>query len=347
MRSPKLTPVLAALAALLLQSGCATPTTRTVAAPPAAATRTHTAPGIVSVHGRLQTAGNRIVGERGKPVSLAGNSFFWSQWMGQYYTPEVVAWLKTNWRTTVVRVALGVHQEDGYLQHPVENLARMTRVVDAAIAQDLYVIIDWHDHDAHHHTAQAVSFFQEMARRYGHQPNVIYEIFNEPMQVSWAKDVKPYAEKVIAAIRAIDPDNLIVVGSPHWSQDVDVAAADPLKDANVAYALHFYAGSHKQALRNKALQAMERGAALFVTEWGTCNADGNGAIDRDSVQKWTAFMREHQISHCNWAVSDKKEAASLLVPGASPHGGWKDADLTESGHYVRELIRNWSGDTPQ
>lgn len=352
---PPFTPLLAACAALLLQAGCTTTTTKAVSSTPAApaalavpaAPVAPAAPGIVSLHGRLRAENARIVGDHGKPVSLAGNSFFWSQWQGQYYTTEVVAWLKTNWRTTIVRAALGVHQEDGYLQHPAENLARVTRVVDAAIAQDLYVIIDWHDHDAHRHTAQAVAFFQEVARRYGHQPHVIYEIFNEPAQVSWAKDVKPYAERVIAAIRAIDPDNLIVVGSPHWAQDVDVAAADPVKDANVAYSLHFYAGTHKQTLRNKAVKAMELGAALFVTEWGTCNADGNGPIDDDSVRQWMAFMREYQLSHCNWSVSDKKETASILMPGASTKGGWKDTDLTASGRYVRELIRNWSGDTPR
>ena len=354
---PSFTPLLASCAALLLSSGCLTTTAPAAKSAPPAATAPAIsaarpvspvlpAPGIVSFHGRLRAEKARIVGSDGKPVSLAGNSFFWSQWQGQYYTPEVVGWLKTNWRSTVVRVALGVTDEIGYLQQPAENLARVTRVIDAAIAQDLYVIIDWHDHQAHRHTAQAISFFQDMARRYGHQPHVIYEIYNEPVQVSWAKDVKLYAEQVIAAIRAIDSDNLIVVGSPNWSQDVDVAAADPVQDANVAYSLHFYAGTHKQTLRNKALKAMELGAALFVTEWGTCNANGDGAIDDDSVRQWMAFMREYQLSHCNWAVSDKREAASIIVPGASPKGGWKESDLTASGRYVREFIRNWSGDTP-
>jgi endoglucanase len=298
-------------------------------------------PGIVSVHGRLRAEKARIVGAHGNAVSLAGNSFFWSQWQGKYYTPEVVRWLKTDWCSTIVRGALGVKPENSYLQLPAENIARITRVIDAAIAEDLYVIIDWHDHEAHLHTAQAVAFFTGIAQRYGHQPHIIYEIFNEPLKVSWVRDVKPYAEQVIAAIRAIDAENLIIVGSPHWSQDVDIAAADPVKGANIAYSLHFYAGTHKQALRRKAAKAMELGAALFVTEWGVCNADGNGPIDDVSVKQWMAFMREHQLSHCVWSVSDKKETASIISPGASPLGGWKDEDLTESGRHVRHYIRNW------
>lgn len=300
------------------------------------------APGIVSEHGRLQIAGNRIVGSHGRPVSLAGNSFFWSQWMGRYYTAETVAWLKQDWNATLVRAALGITRNDGYLGDPEQNLARVTTVVDAAIANDLYVIIDWHDHRAHEHAEQAVALFSDMARRYGHSPNVIYEIFNEPLaDASWDREVKPYAERVIAAIRAHDPDNLIVVGTPAWSQRVDLAAANPIKDPNVAYALHFYAGTHKADLRAKAEVAMKLGAALMVTEWGVCNADGDGPMDEASVREWMDFMRRHQLSHCNWAVSDKQESASILRPGASEKGGWKDAELTPSGLLVRKLIREW------
>ena len=46
--------------------------------------------------------------------------------------------------------------------------------------------------------------------------------------------VRAYAERVIAAIRQHDPLNLIIVGTPYWSQHVDVAAAAPLDDANVS-----------------------------------------------------------------------------------------------------------------
>lgn len=334
MRRPALPLLLPALLVLLL-SGCAS-----AQVPPSVPTPA--VPGVVSTHGLLQTRGNKIVGQHGRPVSLAGNSFFWSQWMGQYYTHEAVAWLKKDWNASIVRAALGVHESSGYLQDPDANFARIAQVVDAAIAQDMYVIVDWHDHHAHRHTAQAIKFFEEIARRYGNRPHLIYEIFNEPLaDATWSGDVKPYAEKVIAAIRAIDPDNLIVVGPPRWAQDVDIAAADPLRDANVAYALHFYAGTHKAPLREKAERALRLGAALFVTEWGTCDASGGGAIDHASVREWMAFIRRHDLSHCNWAISDKQETASALVPGASPHGGWKDSELTPSGLFVRELVRGW------
>jgi endoglucanase len=313
-------------------------------APPAKPPTAVTA-GIVSAHGRLQVAGNRIVGADGTPVSLAGVSFGWSQWQAaRFYNAGTVNWLKQDWHAQIVRAALGIHAEPGsYLQDPAANRARVFAVIDAALAADLYVLVDWHDHHAHEHTDLAVAFFSEVARRYGDRPNIIYEIYNEPLNTaSWSRDVKPYAEKVIAAIRAIDPDNLIVVGTPAWSQDVDVAAADPIKDPNVAYVLHFYAGTHKADLRAKAVKAMKLGAPLFVTEWGTCDASGDGPIDRASVETWMAFMREHQLSHCNWAIYDKPETASIVRRTASSTGDWTEADLSPSGKYARELIRNWS-----
>lgn len=299
--------------------------------------------GPVALHGRLHTSGNRIVGEDGQPVSLAGVSYGWSQWeAAPYFNAGVVGWLKRDWNCSVVRAVLGVEQS-GYLDAPDPNKARVCAVVDAAIADGLYVIIDWHDHHAFRHAEAAVAFFTEMARRYGQHPNVIYEIFNEPLgDASWGTDVKPYAERVVAAIRAAGSANLVVVGSPHWSQDVDVAAADPLAGDNIAYTLHFYAGTHRQWLRDKAVAALSRGLPLFVTEWGTCNADGRGPVDEASTREWMAFMRTWRLSHCNWGIYDKGETAAILRQGAPKAGPWAASDLSQSGALAREWVRGWA-----
>ncbi|WED66827.1 glycoside hydrolase family 5 protein [Synoicihabitans lomoniglobus] len=323
----------------LFLAGCSTsPVAESTSKVPSPTPEASSSVGAVSVHGRLRTAGNQIVGKHGEPVSLAGMSFFWSQWKGEFYQPSTVAWLKADWQANLVRAAVGVGR-DG---QPDPDLDKVHALIRAAIDQDIYVIIDWHDHRAEAHTAAAVAFFEEMARTYAGNPHVIYEIYNEPLQVSWSETIKPYAETVIAAIRAHDPDNLIIVGTPNWSQRVDEAAADPLDDSNVAYTLHFYAGTHKADLRARAITALEANIALFVTEWGTVNADGDGEVDHESVAAWMKFMRQWNLSHANWAVSDKEEGASIVRPGASTSGGWTDDDLTASGRFVRELIRDWN-----
>ena len=150
-----------------------------------------------------------------------------------------------------------------------------------------------------------MKFFKEMASRYGEYPNVIYEIFNEPVKESWTDVVKPYSEAVVSAIRSIDPDNLIILGTPYWCQNVDEAANDPLEGENLAYSLHFYAASHKGELRDKAEAALDKGVALFVTEFGTCVATGNGFLDTAETEEWFEFMDKHHLSWCNWSIANK------------------------------------------
>ncbi len=294
-------------------------------------------PGLAEAVEPLSVEGSHVL-VGGQQTSLAGMSLFWSNngWGGEkFYTADVVRTLKQDWNASIVRAAMGVDEPGGYLQDKAGNLAKVETVIQAAIANDMYVIVDWHSHHAEQHTQEAIAFFQEIARKYGQHDNIIYEIYNEPLQVSWSGVIKPYAEAVIGAIRAIDPDNLIVVGTPFWSQNVDEAALDPVAGNNIAYTLHFYAGTHKDYLRQKARTAMARGIALFATEWGTVNADGNGAVDHASTEAWMAFLKENGISHANWAVNDKAEGASVITPG----GSWNS--LTESGKTVKAIVQNW------
>lgn len=293
----------------------------------------------VERHGKLRVQGNRIVDKNGKPVQLRGMSLFWSQWIGQYYNTDAINWLASDWRCTIVRAALAV-EPDGYLKNPEKEKQKIIAVVDAAIKAGIYVIIDWHDHNAHKHTDAAVKFFGEMARRYGKIPNIIYEPYNEPLQnTDWSKEIKPYHEAVIREIRRYDPANIIVCGTRSWSQKVDEASQDPLKFSNIAYTLHFYATTHKQWLRDAATKAMQNGVALMVTEFGTTEASGDGVIDYEETKKWWEFLDANHISWCNWSIADKVEAAAALKPGANPHGKWKDSEITPSGTFVREELR--------
>ncbi len=298
---------------------------------------------IVERYGQLSAKGPVILSEKGDTVQLRGMSLFWSQWMGQFYHPETIKWLRDDWKCTVVRAAMGVEM-GGYMENPEAEKQKVVTVVDAAIQLGIYVIIDYHSHEAYKNTEAAKKFFGEMARKYGKYPNVLYEIFNEPLKdPSWANDIKPYSEQVIRAIRQADPDNLIIVGNRQWSQMVNEAALDPIKDANVAYTLHFYAGTHRQWLRDEAKKAMDNGVALFVSEFGTCDASGNGNLDPEESALWFAFLDKYKISWCNWSIADKDETASALKPGASPEGHWPPYMITPSGKIVKkELEKNIS-----
>ena len=291
--------------------------------------------GGVSENGRLQVVGTQLCNEKGQPVLLRGMSSHGLHWFGQFISAGAMAATK-NYGANLFRVAMYTG-EGGYLSDPSLK-EKAFAVVDTAVQQDLYVILDWHilsDGNPMDHVEESVAFFTEAARRYKDTPNILYEICNEPNgNVSWSGQVKPYAQQVIAAIRAQDPQGVILVGSPTWSQDVDQAAQDPLERENLMYTLHFYAGTHGEGLRQKIDRALSLGAPIFVSEWGTSRADGSGGVFLQESAVWLDYLEQKGISWCNWSLCDKNETSAALRPGASPAGGWTEQDLSESGRFV-------------
>jgi len=292
-------------------------------------------------YGQLSVNGTKLVGSNGQAVALHGMSLFWSQWSegSIFYKKETVQALKCSWNANLVRAAMAV-EEGGYLSNASAEQAKIETVIQAAIDQGIYVIVDWHDHNAHNHVDQAVQFFSAISKKYGSNPHIIYEIFNEPLQVSWDSVVKPYHQKIVNVIRANDPKNVIVLGTPTWSQDVDVAANSPVSGSNLMYTLHYYAASHKQSLRDKAQAALNKGLALFVTEYGTVDASGGGSVDAQSSAEWWNFLDANKISYANWAIDNKSEASAALQPGTSSSQVGDDSRLTESGKLVKNKLKS-------
>lgn len=299
----------------------------------------------VACHGSLSIKAGRIVGAHGEPVTLRGMSLFWSQWAPQYYSAETVGWLAKDWKVDIVRAAIAAETNDSARQHFDRELAKAETVIDAAVANGLYVVVDWHAHRQYPEYAER--FLTAIARKYGHLPNLIYEPFNEPLRegVDWSRDVKPYHQHVIGAVRAIDPDNLVIAGTPSWSQDVDIAAADPLPFSNLAYTLHYYAATHGADLRDKGDAALAQAAALLITEFGTVEATGNGPLDYEESQAWWDWAEARGIGWMNWSIGDRDETSAALKPGA-PLSGWTDEHLTESGKLLRERLRAAAGRNP-
>jgi endoglucanase len=300
----------------------------------------------VAIHGHLKVVGAQLQDEHGNPVQLKGVSSQWLNYETQTY-PESksgIQWARDNWKLSVIRAAMGVDAGGGYLgtnsinANPYGMLAKVQTMIQNAIDLGIYVIVDWHTSNAvttsgTTQTADATAFFTMIAQMYGDTPNIIYEDFNEPLKVTWAQ-IKPYHEAVVAAIRAIDPDNIIVLGTPTWSQDVDLAAQDPLVGTNLMYTLHFYACTHQQSLRDKGNTAISKGLPLFVTEFGATPADGGVVksgdpyVCEDQANLWFAWMAQNNISGASWKLDNGTDTSCLLTTSAPLDGPWTDDVLT-------------------
>jgi len=287
--------------------------------------------------------GNRIVDKHGNNVKLNGMSMFWSNWAGSFWNADVVKYLASDWKISLIRCPMGVSNDDGpvsggYLSDPQGQTKLMETVVDAAIEAGIYAIIDWHV-EGKCDASQSKPFFEHFAKKYGDKENVMFETCNEPHGWGWNDGLKAYHEQVVPVIRQFS-NNLIIAGTNTWSQDVDEASKSQLADHNVAYTLHFYSSMHKQNNRDKASVGMQNGAAIFVTEWGVEQHNEGNA----ETETWLQFLRDNSISNSNWGVYDKSsEAWAIINQGKSPTGGWSDSDLTASGHFLRDYLQKEAG----
>lgn len=297
----------------------------------------------VEAHGQLSVQGPDLVDQNGKPVQLKGVSSMWLNWENDGFAEnaDALVWMRDHWGLSVIRAAMGVEPAGAYLSDPVKAKAQVARMVDNAVAAGVYVIIDWHDHNAHMHLDDAVAFFAEMAETYAGVPNVLFETFNEPVKVSWA-DLKTYHEAVVTAIRAAEPNNIIILGTPNYSQDVDGASFSPLAGSNLMYTLHFYACTHGSYLTSKFQTARDNGLPIFVTEWGATNADGglDGKVCADEAGDWMDLLKAANVSWSAWKLDNcTPDSSCILAAGASTSGGWTTEYLHGHGVFVRDAIR--------
>lgn len=298
----------------------------------------------VEVHGQLAVVGTEVRDQQGNVVQLAGASSMWLNWENDGYAENATAlrWMRNNWKLQVIRAAMGIDPDGAYLNNPQKARSQVETIVDNAIAAGVYVIIDWHDHHAEMHQSQAVQFFSEMAQKYGDKPNVLYEPFNEPLDIDWKTTLAPYHEAVVAAIRAKDPDNLIILGTPNWSQDVDRAAESPVNGTNLLYTLHFYSCTHGADLRSRAQSAFSGGLPLFVSEWGATHADGgtDGKVCLDEARQWHEWMNAAGIGWTAWKLDNcGQDSTCILAPGAPITGGWTSSYLHGHGLFVRARMQ--------
>jgi endoglucanase len=305
---------------------------------------------------------------KGDPIQLRGMSTHGLQWFPGIVNNNAFAALSKDWNSNVIRLAMYV-AEGGYASNPSIKQT-VINGINYAIANDMYVIVDWHmlnpgDPNASVYSG-AQSFFNDIARLYPNNRNIIYELCNEPNgdnqgvtndASGWAK-VKSYATPIIKSLRSNGNNNLVIVGNPFWSQRPDLAADNPIDDSNTMYSVHFYSGTNPvsdvDTNRDNAMSnvryALNHGVAVFATEWGTSLATGTTGPYLSKADAWLDFLNANNISWCNFSICNKDEKAAALNSWTSLDPGynqvWSDSQLTTSGQYVRARIKGISYEVP-
>jgi len=301
-----------------------------------------------SVCGNLQVLDGKLCSEDGTPVMLRGVSSYGISVAERYINKNLFLELSAEYGVNVFRLAMYTYGTGsvGYCTGGDKRRLKKTVAngVEYAKEADMYAIIDWHvlqDQTPMTYIEDAKAFFDEMSAQFADYNNVLYEICNEPNNCSWG-EIKQYANEIIPVIRANDPDSVIIVGTPNWSQRVDEAAVSPLEYDNLMYTLHFYSATHKDDLRSIARNASQSGLPIFVTEYGVTSSSGGFPLDLEEGDKWIDLLEEEGISYCNWSFSNVPEACSSILYACKKLSGYAPEDFSESGAWVMNTIKTRS-----
>jgi hypothetical protein len=296
----------------------------------------------VSSNGKLKVTGLQLVNECGNAVQLRGVSTHGLQWYGNCNTDASLNFAANanGMGADIVRIAMYV-DENGYLTNPSSFTNQVDTLVDKIGALGMYALIDWHvltPGDPNAHINEAGTFWQHEATQHKGKKYVLYEICNEPNGVNWAT-VKQYADNIIPKIRAIDPDTVIICGTPNWSQLGSDVVNNKLSYSNVMYTFHFYAASHSTGLLTPYVGSLP----IFCTEWAACSSSGNGTLDTGNAANFLNIMAGNnssgqKISWCSWSFSDAGETSAQFNSGTCAGGNFDTSHLSTEGNFIRNNI---------
>jgi endoglucanase len=301
----------------------------------------------VAINGQLKVCGTQLCNQQGQPLQLRGMSTHGLQWFGLNVCLKQGSLdaLVNSFKANVIRLSMYV-QEGGYESNPTAFTNQVNQLINEANQRGIYVIVDWHilnPGDPNYNLTRAKTFFTAIATANKGKVNILYEIANEPNGVKWSV-IKGYADQLIPVIRAIDPNSVILVGTPGWSSlgmSEDSTSQDiiqnPVTFGNIMYTFHFYAASHRTEYYNE-LDKASNTLPMFVTEWGMQDYSGEGANDFVMSDKYVELMARKKIGWTNWNYSDDFRTGAVWKSGTCSNNQWTDANLKEAGVYVKSKI---------
>lgn len=258
----------------------------------------------------LYVDGNRIKDSSGNNVTLRGVSILAPEHNNECTTcaskpiSEMLEWQADagrGWQSRVVRLQVTCAK----VSDPAQSFADIIDpYVQQAIAKGLYIIVDLHFVSNYGSggipQVFVMNFWKYVAPKYANTPNVLFEIYNEPINPDVWTTWKSYIQPVIDTIRAVAPRNIILVGGPQWSTRVNSAAANPMTGGNLVYVYHIYPnqGAATTANLNTKFGTAAQTIPVMVTEFGwNDNSDYSDGVTRGTTTGWGTPFRTYLDAH--------------------------------------------------
>jgi hypothetical protein len=262
-----------------------------------------------------------------------------------------------GWGANTVRISL----HPGHWRSGRDTaLRRLVENIEAARAAGLFVIVDWHaigfpwgyaarpdpawglPVDAYESDLSlAMEFWAEMARGFGRDPGVLFELWNEPVvdPLLWVSTgqhwplLKDVWLRLIEVIRRYS-DTIVLASGGRWAHDLKGVARNLIEDDRVCYAWHSYPPEDKgrQDRWFVSLEDLPKLRPIVVTEWGfcrVCDRHTRGAPDDFGIPFVRDVLEGLDLHSTAWCWSNGAAPAML-------QSDW--SGVTEYGRFVRQYM---------
>jgi hypothetical protein len=320
----------------------------------------------------LQVVGTNVINGHGEPVLLRGVNAASMEWTsdGQGRILKTIDTAIKDWHVNIIRLPLsqdrwfgkGPEQIDGGKSYR----ALVQQAVDTCATQKCYIILDLHWSDCNQWGADigqhsmpdsnSIAFWQDFAPVYANHPAVLFDLYNEPHDVSWNVWLKggPITDtpngwhsgppkkfhavgmqQMLDTVRATGAKNVVIAGGLDWAYDFSgILAGRQLSDPNgsgVIYANHCYDNKHDSV--DTWIRNMEKASTklpVIVSEFGG-NSGPSRVVPSDN---WLLHvMRALDEHHWSWTAWD-------LHTSARPNliSDWNYTPTPGFGVYVKQAL---------
>lgn len=295
------------------------------------------------------TEGNLIKKSDGTPHlfhGLARPSLEWNA-SGEMLSKSDYDLIK-GWSANVVRLSLN---QQFWLKDSASYKETVAQNIQWAKETGMDVIVDLHWSDKGDLNGQAgqqrmadknsVQFWAEVAAKYKEDGRVIFELYNEPHDVSWdvwknggqSGDGFEVAgmQELYDTVRGAGAENLILIGGLDYAFDLSGVPEHRINGYNIVYVSHPYDFPGKQpADWEEHVGFLTQTDPVMFTEFGVIN----GSCSADYYSKVIQFADEHTMSWTGWAWYPKDCTFPSLI---SNWGGTP----TEAGQTVKNALLSY------